>query len=145
MIQVVYSTQHWIMPKIIMAVLAILLFAIIVTEGMARVKTGGSFFAKPGKFFIDGCDHMKLWGTLILFIAYIVCLDIIGFTVTSMIFVFLFNVLYAGASKKSLLLSAILAVASSLIIAVLFGVVFNITLPSGIGTMAFPDFGFTLY
>lgn len=128
-----------------MVVLAVLLLAIIVTEGMARVKAGGSFFAKPGRFFIDGCDHVKLWGTLILFIAYIVCLDIIGFTVTSMIFVFLFNVLYAGTAKKSLILSVILAVVSSLIIAVMFGVVFNITLPSGICTMAFPDFGFTLY
>lgn len=145
MIQVVYSTQHWIMPRIVMVVLAVLLLAIIVTEGMARVKAGGSFFAKPGRFFIDGCDHVKLWGTLILFIAYIVCLDIIGFTVTSMIFVFLFNVLYAGTAKKSLILSVILAVVSSLIIAVMFGVVFNITLPSGICTMAFPDFGFTLY
>lgn len=145
MIQVVYSTQHWIMPKIVMAVLVIVLLAIIVTEGMARVKTGGSFFKKPEKFFIEGCDHVKLWGSLILFIAYIVCLDIIGFTVTSMIFVFLFNVLYAGTEKKSLILSVILAVVSSLIIAVLFGVVFNITLPSGICTMAFPDFGFTLY
>lgn len=145
MIQVVYSTQHWIMPKIVMVVLAVLLVAIVVTEGMARVKAGGSFFTKPGKFFIEKCDFVKLFGTLVLFIAYIVCLDIIGFTVTSIIFVFLFNVLYAGTSKKSLILSVVLAVVSSLVIAVLFGVVFNITLPSGFCTMAFPDFGFTLY
>lgn len=145
MIQVVYSTQHWIVPKIVMAVLAVLLVAIIVTEGMARVKEGGSFFTKPGRFFIEGCDYVKLFGTLVLFIAYILCLDIIGFTVTSIIFVFLFNVLYAGTSKKSLILSAVLAVVGSLVIAVLFGIVFNITLPSGICTMAFPNFGFTLY
>ena len=145
MIQVVYSTQHWIVPRIVMVILAILLVAIIVTEGMARVKEGGSFFVKPGKFFIDGCDHVKLWGTLVLFAAYIFCLDIIGFTVTSIIFVFLFNVLYAGIEKKSLILSVILAVVSSLIISIMFGVVFNITLPSGICTMAFPSFGFTLY
>lgn len=145
MIQVVYSTQHWIVPRIVMVILAVLLLAIIITEGTARVKAGGTFFVKPGKFFIEGCDHVKLWGTLFLFAAYIVCLDIIGFTVTSIIFVFLFNVLYAGVSKKSLLLSIVLAVASSLIISVMFGVIFNITLPNGVCTMAFPNFGFTLY
>lgn len=145
MIQVVYSTQHWIVPKIVMGIIAVLLVAIIVTEGSARVKAGGSFFAKPGKFFIDGCDHLKLWGTLVLFAAYIFCLDIIGFTVTSIIFVFLFNCLYAGMSKKALILSVILSVVSALVISVLFGVVFNITLPSGICTMAFPNFGFTIY
>ena len=58
---------------------------------------------------------------------------------------FLFNVLYAGTEKKSLILSIVLSVASALIISVLFGVVFNITLPSGICTLAFPQFGFTLY
>ncbi len=64
---------------------------------------------------------------------------------TSIVFVFLFNVLYAGVAPKSLLVSAIIALVSSIVIAVLFGVVFNITLPSGICTMAFPQFGFTLY
>ena len=88
---------------------------------------------------------MKLFGTLVLFIGFIACLNVIGFTVTSIVFVFLFNVLYAGVAPKSLLVSAIIALVSSIVIAVLFGVVFNITLPSGICTMAFPQFGFTLY
>lgn len=145
MIQVVYSTQHWIVPRIVMVILAVLLVAIIVLEGTARVKAGGSFITKPGKFFIKDCDHFKLWGTLVLFAAYIFCLDIIGFTVTSILFVFLFNVLYAGTSKKSLIMSVILAVGSSLIISVMFGIVFNITLPSGICTMTFADLGITLY
>ena len=142
MIQIVYSTQHWIVPHIVMGILVVLLAAIILTEGMARVKNGEPFFKKPGKFFIDNCDYVKLFGTLVLFIA---CLNVIGFTVTSIVFVFLFNVLYAGVAPKSLLVSAIIALVSSIVIAVLFGVVFNITLPSGICTMAFPQFGFTLY
>ena len=36
MIQVVYSTQHWIVPHIVMGILVVLLAAIILTEGMAR-------------------------------------------------------------------------------------------------------------
>lgn len=50
MIQVVYSTQHWIVPHIVMGILVVLLAAIILTEGMARVKNGEPFFKKPGKF-----------------------------------------------------------------------------------------------
>lgn len=145
MINVVYSTEHWIMPRIVMAVLAVLLAAIIITEGRARVKAGGSFIGKPKPFFKKDYDKLKFWGTLVLFAAYIWCLDIIGFTVTSMIFVFLFNILYAGCSRKSLILSAVLAIVGSLVISVMFGVVFNITLPDGLCTMVFADFGFTIY
>ena len=47
MIQIVYSTQHWIVPHIVMGILVVLLAAIILTEGMARVKNGEPFeFAK---------------------------------------------------------------------------------------------------
>lgn len=145
MINVVYSTEHWIMPIIVMVILAVLLAAIIITEGIGRIKAGGKFFAKPGRFFIEGCDHLKLWGTLVLFAGYIFFLDILGFTVTSMIFVFLFNVLYAGVEKKSLLMSLLLAVVSSLIVSVMFGVAFNITLPSGLCSITFVDWGITIY
>lgn len=145
MIKVVYSTEHWIMPTIIIGVLAVMLIVIIVTEGMARRKKGEPFFSKPGRFFIENADHLKLWGTLALFAAYIFCLDIIGFTVTSMIFVFLFNLLYAGVKKKAVLISLVIAVVSSLAISVLFGVVFNITLPHGLCSITFADYGFTIY
>ncbi|MCD8083505.1 MAG: tripartite tricarboxylate transporter TctB family protein [Clostridiales bacterium] len=145
MINVVYSTEHWIVPKIVIAVLVILLVAIIVTEGMARVKAGDSFFGKPKAFFIENYDRIKLWGTLLLFVAYIACLDVIGFTVTSIIFVFLFNVLYAGTKKRPVILSAVLAVVSSLVISILFGVVFNITLPNGLCTITLVDLGVTIY
>lgn len=145
MIKVVYSTEHWIMPIIIMVILAVLLAVIIVTEGRLRVKSGGSFFTKPDRFFIENCDHFKLWGTLVLFVGYIVCLNIIGFTVTSMVFVFLFNILYGGIEKKSVITSLILAVVGALVVSIMFGVVFNITLPSGFSSITFVDFGFTIY
>lgn len=145
MIKVVYSTEHWIVPTIIMGVLVLLLAAIIVTEGMARVRRGEPFLAKPGAFFKPDYDKLKLWGTLVLFAAYIFCLDIIGFTVTSVIFVFLFNLLYGGMNRKSLLVSAAIAVVASVAISVLFGVVFNITLPDGLLSVTFADFGFTIY
>ena len=145
MINVVYSTEHWIMPVIVMGILAVLLAAIIITEGRARVQAGKPFFAKPGKFFIDNYDKVKLFGTLILFIGYIACLNLLGFTVTSLIFVFLFNVLYTGFGKKELLTSALITVIAVLAISILFGVAFNITLPDGLCSITFADFGFTIY
>ncbi len=145
MINVVYSTEHWIVPRIIIGVLIVLLAAIIITEGRARVKKGESFFAKPKPFFIENADFVKLFGTLILFILYIACLNIIGFTITSIVFVFLFNVLYTGFKPKALIISLIIALIASILISVLFGVVFNITLPSGACTIIFADFGFTIY
>ena len=145
MIQVVYSTEHWIVPIITMGVLVVLLAAIILTEGRARVQEGKPFFQKPGRFFLENYDKMKLWGTLLLFAGYIFALDVIGFTVTSLIFVFLFNVLYTGTSKKALIGSAVIAVVASLLISVMFGIVFNITLPSGMCSITFAEFGFTIY
>lgn len=145
MIQVVYSTQHWIVPRIIIGVLVILLLAIIITEGRARVKEGKPFFVKPGKFFIANADYVKLFGSLILFAGYVFCLEIIGFTVTSMVFVFLFNLLYGGTSKKSIIVSIIISVVAALIISILFGVVFNITLPRGLCTLELINFGITIY
>ena len=145
MIQVVYSTEHWIVPIITMGVLVVLLAAIILTEGRARVQEGKPFFQQPGRCFLENYDKMKLWGTLLLFAGYIFALDVIGFTVTSLIFVFLFNVLYTGTSKKALIGSAVIAVVASLLISVMFGIVFNITLPSGMCSITFADFGFTIY
>ena len=145
MIQVVYSTEHWIVPIITMGVLVVLLAAIILTEGRARVQEGKPFFQKPGRFFLENYDKMKLWGTLLLFAGYIFALDVIGFTVTSLIFVFLFDVLSTGTSKKALIGSAVIAVVASLLISVMFGIVFNITLPSGMCSITFADFGFTIY
>ncbi len=145
MINVAYSTAHLVMPRIVIGILIILLVAIVITEGLARVKAGGSFFAKPGRFFKENADYVKLFGTLILFVGYILTLGVLGFTATSIIFVFLFNFLYADKNPKSILISVIIAVVASLLIAYLFGVVFQITLPSGLLTHTFVNQGFTIY
>ena len=62
-----------------------------------------------------------------------------------MIFVLLFNLLYAGLGKKQVLVSVIIAIVAPLIISIMFGVVFNITLPKGMCSITFVDYGFTIY
>jgi putative tricarboxylic transport membrane protein len=145
MISVVYSTEHLLMPKIIGTLLVILLAVIILVEGRARKAKTGKFFGTVGKFFRDNADYKKLFGTLILFIGYILAVEEIGFTVTSIIFVFLFNVLYTGWSKKALRTSIIISIAAPLIVSLIFGVAFNITLPGGACSVTFVDYGFTIY
>lgn len=145
MIEVVYSTQHKIVPTIIGGILVVLFLIICLTEGMERVKQGEKFFPKPEPLFIPDYDKVKLWGTLILFIAYIYALEIVGFTVTSMVFVLLFNLLYAGLEKSAVIKSVIISVVGSLFISLLFGKVFNITLPSGFCTITFVDLALTIY
>ena len=145
MINVVYSTEHWIVPRIVIGILIVLGIIILVTEARARVAKGGSVIPKFEPFFIKDADLVKLFGTLILFAAYIVVLNILGFTLTSIIFVFLFNVLYTGFSPKAVVTSIIIALVASILISVLFGVVFKITLPSGMFTITFVDQGFTIY
>lgn len=148
-IDVVYSTQHWIMPKIIIGVLVILGAIIIAVEGRARVKAGGHFFAKPGKFFADNYNKIQFWGTIVLLAAYFFLLDKIGFTVCSMIFLFLFNTLFGGIKKlkdpKYIAGSVVISVVSTLLISILFGTVFNISLPAGACTIWIKSLGITIF
>jgi len=148
-IDVVYSTQHWIFPTIILVILAVLGLAIIAVEGVGRVKAGKGFFVKPGRFFTENYDKIKFWGCIVLMIAYFFLLDKIGFTVCSIIFVFLFNTLFAGPSRmknvKYHVTSLIISVVSVLLVSILFGTVFDITLPSGICTLWIPDLGITIF
>lgn len=148
-INVVYSTQHWIFPIITIGILVILGVLLIVLEGRARVKAGKGFFAKPGRFFEENYDKVKFWGTLVLLVVYFFFLDKIGFTIWSIICLFLFNTLFANKEQmknpKYHITSAIISVVACVIISLVFGTLFAITLPSGICTIEIPALGFILY
>lgn len=149
-IDVVYSTQHWIVPKIMIAVILILGALIVVTEGIARIKKGGSFLPKfEGHFFKENYNKLQFWGCIVLLIAYFYLLPIIGFTVCSIIFLMLFNTLFAGMDrikdKRYHVFSLIISVVAVLVVSILFGTVFAITLPSGFATIEIPAWSFILY
>ncbi len=125
-----YSTSHMFFPKIVIAILLVIGIFIIVPGLIKKIKNHEAILPRGKKFFVEGYDKLKLFGTLILFILYVIALDLVGFLPASIIFVFLFNVLFCGTKeKKSLITSAIISVVSSLTVWFLFGVVFNITLP----------------
>lgn len=147
-INVVYSTQHWIFPSIIIGVLVILGAVILIVEGRARVKAGKGLFGGFGNFFVDNYDKVKLWGCVAMTVIYFFLLDIIGFTVCSIVFVFLFNLLFAGKeklNKRYVIMSALISVIGTLVISILFGTIFNISLPEGICTIWIKSLGITIF
>lgn len=148
-INVVYSTQHWIFPVITISILAILGAIIVVLEGKERIKQGSGFLVKPGKFFQENYDKIKFWGCIVLMVLYFFLLDVIGFTVCSIVFMILFNTLFGGADRlknpKYILGSVVISVVSTLIISILFGTVFDITLPDGICTIWIKAYGITIF
>lgn len=148
-INVVYSTQHWIVPAIVIGVLVILGAIILATEGAGRIKAGKGFFVKPGPFFEENYDKIKFWGCLVLTVLYFFCLDKLGFTACSILFVFLFNTLFAGKDRmgnaRYHLISLLISVVATLVVSILFGTVFSITLPSGICTIEIPSLGLIIF
>lgn len=140
-----FSNMHLFFPTVIACILGILFIVLMIQRAVRCKKEGKPFISFKGyHFFEPGYDKLKLWGSLVLFIAYIACLEPLGFLVASIIFITLFNILFAesvnvkaffhkgeGAviNAKSLLISVIIGVVSSTLIWVLFYKIFNITLP----------------
>lgn len=148
-INVVYSTQHLIFPTIVITILVLLGAAIILIEGRAKARAGKKIFEKPERFFKENYDKVKLWCSLALLMVYFFLLDKIGFTICSMIFLFLFNTLFGGKEnlkkKKYLLNSVLVSVIPTLVISILFGTVFDITLPQGICSIELTSLGLMIF
>ncbi len=143
------STSHWLFPPMIMWILAIMLVIMAIERAVKCKKSGKPFFNLKGyRFFIENWDKVKLVGTIVLMVLYFPSMNLIGFLPASIIFIFLFNVLFVGVSQlasiavafktkkfwsnpdfRSLVISLIISVVSSTIIWFLFGQVFKITLP----------------
>jgi hypothetical protein len=146
------STAHWLFPPIIMGILIFLLIIMAVRRGIKCQKEKRPFISLSGNpLFAGGEDKLKLWGTLILMALYIICMRIIGFLAASIIFLFLYNLLYTGlpcikgagrntavgrvtqtlyaSLIRPLLISMLVSVTASVTIWFLFSYIFKITLP----------------
>ena len=123
-----YSTSHLFFPKIIITLLIDLGLIIAVPKVLAALRSGKRL-AVP-RFFVEGYDKLKFWGTLALMAVYVLALQHLGFLPASLACIFLFNVLFCGTLQwRSLLTSAVISVTASLFVWYVFGVLFNITLP----------------
>ena len=127
--------MHYFFPYLI-GTICLILFVIILIQRAIKCRKEGTPFVnfKGYHFFRENYDKVKLWGSVILFILYIICLPILHFAWASVIFIFLFNVLFEMKpgklfEVKSVIISAIIAFAGSWGVWYLFFKVFNITLP----------------
>lgn len=125
-----YSTSHMFFPKIIIGILAVLAVCLLVQRIMKCRRENTPFWPAGFRFFTPGYDKLKFYGTFVLFVLYILAMEWVGFLAASIVFIFLFNVLFCGTLKpKSLGASALISVVSSLAVWYVFGVLFRITLP----------------
>ncbi len=130
-VKIVHSQSHLVFPKIVACILVILLVVILIQEYLKAKNAGKKLFNfKDKKFFVENYDKLKFFGSIILFVLYILFLEILGFLVASIIFITLFNILFAPVrDKKSIINSVIISVVASVVLWYSFGYVFNITLP----------------
>jgi len=143
------STSHWIFPPIIFGILGFLLVVMAIQRLLKCRRLGKPFFAfKNYHFFVANWDKVRLIGSLVLMVLYFPSMNLLGFLPASILFVFMFNVLFCGVQQiasipvafktrkfwsnrgfRSLLISLIISVVSSTLIYLVFGKLFKITLP----------------
>lgn len=131
-INYVPSTSHLIFPPIIFGVLIFLIIIMLIQKLIVCKKNNTKILnLKEYKFFEENFDKTKLFGTLLLFVLYIKSMIIFGFLISSIVFITMFNVMFAGVKtgKKSIYNSIIISSIFSVGIWFLFGQVFQITLP----------------
>jgi hypothetical protein len=85
---------------------------------------------KGWRFFAEGYDKVKLFGSIGLLFAYIGLMQLIGFIAGSIIIVSLFNILYAEKKDaKSIAICIGISIIETMVLWFIFGYIFEITLP----------------
>ena len=139
-----WGTAHWIVPPIIMGVLAVLFVGILIQRAVKCRKTNTPFINLHARILVENWDKVRLIGTFVLLLLYPFAMNLMHFLWASILFIFLFNVLFCGIDKialvknggglqnegiRSLLISLLVSVIASTLIWFIFGYVFRITLP----------------
>ena len=130
-LKIVHSQSHTVFPKIVFWILVILACVIVVQTVLKAKKENRKLFDFKGKhFFEENYDKVKLFGTLVLLVLYLVLMNVLGFILASILFIGLFNILYDGKfGKKDLLVSFGISAVETLLVWFVFGYIFSITLP----------------
>lgn len=115
-----------IMPTILGILLAILSIFLIV-QGIRKLKAPGDEGGKK----MDRADTMAVVLTFAVIIGYIIIMPILGFCLSTAIYLFLQMIILAPANKRNYLLFAIVAVVFTAIVFVSFRVGLQQLLPRG--------------
>lgn len=131
-IKIDFNQSHLFFPKIIITILAVLIFIQCV-----NLYRKSSF--KKLAFFDKNCDKRKLFGSIALIIIYFKAIHFIsdlfpntgyGFLISSIIFMACISILFIGVKdRKKLVVSMFNSIITPSAAWFLFGYLFNITLP----------------
>jgi hypothetical protein len=125
-----YSTSHLFFPKIVISILIFLSVVIGVKHVIIRLRNKQPVITGGWRFFAKDADLIMLFGGFFVFALYVLALKPMGFLLSSMLFIFLFNLLFCRTRKlRSILISVLISILSSLFAWYLFGVLIKITLP----------------
>lgn len=130
-IPIVYSTSHEVFPRIVLVILVILAIIIFLQYLLKTRKEKSKLFSFKGKhFFEKDYDKVKLFGSAILLLLYIVIMKPLGFIFASILIMSLFNILYSARfGKKDIGISIGISVIETMTVWFIFGYLFEITLP----------------
>ena len=131
------SNMHLLVPFIIICLLVLLAIIILIQRAIRCKKENKPFFALKGyRFFANGFDPIVFFATISLMIIYFIIMPHIHFMWASIIILFLLNLLYtrpfsreSGVNVKSVGISAVISIVAPVLIYLIFGVAFKLTLP----------------
>lgn len=128
-----FNNYHLVFPYAIGALLVVLLLAMGVKKLIAGVTAKSSDSGKENsrfRFFDVGFDWKKLFGALGCTVAYILLLAPLGFLFSSILFIFGISLVFKPRfTPRALIGPAASAVLTPLILWLVFGQMFDITLP----------------
>lgn len=128
-----FSSYHLVFPYAIGTLLVVLLLAMGIKRAVSAVsaRSAESDAAKAQfRFFDAGFDWKKLFGTLACTVAYVLLLDPLGFLFSSVLFIFVISLVFKPKfTPRALIGPAANAVLTPLVLWLVFGQMFDITLP----------------
>lgn len=129
-LDIAFNDYHLVFPVAIGTLLAVLLVAIGVKAMIARLREGNDKERQRFRFFDQGFDRKKLFGSLVCMVLYALLLAPLGFLVASILFILAVSLIYNPTSKKRMLAGITAnAICTPLVIWLVFGQLFDITLP----------------
>lgn len=125
-----FSHYHLIFPIAIGAILVVLLI-VMAAKGLTGWLTRSSnSTGQRFRLFDKGFDWKKLFGTVVLLLVYALVLVPLGFVVASIAFMLVISFIYKpDINRRSLIAIAANAFCTPVIIWLVFGQLFDITLP----------------
>lgn len=125
-----FSDYHLVFPVVIGVLLAVLLVIIGLRWTVRRVRYGPVSPEQRFRFFQQGFDWKKLFGAIACIVAYVALLNPLGFLLSSILFVVAVSVVFRPTtSARGLIGIGASALCTPLAIWLVFGQLFDITLP----------------